>query len=87
MLEVRTAGIPGSPAIKTFPMLNDRHPGIGTAGGVHGWLEKKRAACEEAEQDPLRQFTAEPDKGHRRRWTAGVFSSFSTIHRRKLSQV
>ncbi|MFZ4776647.1 MAG: Gfo/Idh/MocA family oxidoreductase [Terrimicrobiaceae bacterium] len=66
MLEVRTAGIAGSPAIKTFPMLNDRHPAIGNGGGVHGWLEKKRAACEEAEQDPMQQFTAEPDKGHRR---------------------
>ena len=66
MLEVRTAGIAGSPAIKTFPMLNDRHPRIGTAGGVHGWLEKKRAACAEAMEDPMQQFTAEPDKGHRR---------------------
>jgi hypothetical protein len=46
--------------------LNDRHPQIGTEGGVSGWLAKKRAACEEAaiHNDPLLQFTAEPDKGH-----------------------
>lgn len=68
MLEVRTAGIEGVPAVKRYPMLNDRHPGVGTAGGLHGWLEKRRAACEEAARagDPLLQFTAEPDKGHRR---------------------
>jgi predicted dehydrogenase len=47
-------------------MVNDRHPQIGLEGGVSGWLAKKRAACEEAaaHNDPLLQFTAEPDKGH-----------------------
>lgn len=71
MLEVRTAGIPTSPAFENFPMLNDRHPEIGTEGGLHGWLKKKRQACEEAAQagDPMRQFTAEPDKGHKRMLT------------------
>lgn len=68
MLEVRSAGIPSAPAVKRFEMLNDRHPGVGQQGGLHGWLEKKRAACDEAAAagDPMRQFTAEPDKGHRR---------------------
>lgn len=47
-------------------MIQDRHPHIGTQGGVSGWLEKKQAACAEAAaaHDPLLQFTAEPDKGH-----------------------
>ena len=68
MVEVRTAGITGAPAIKCYPMINDRHPAVGSEGGLHGWLEKRRAACEEAAHadDPLLQFTAEPDKGHRR---------------------
>ncbi len=66
MLEVRTAGIEGTPALTTYPMVQDRHPQIGTEGGVSGWLEKKRAACAEAAamDDPALQFTAEPDKGH-----------------------
>ncbi|MGB9196499.1 MAG: Gfo/Idh/MocA family oxidoreductase [Terriglobales bacterium] len=66
MLEVRTAGIEGDPAKTTYPMVQDRHPQIGTEGGVSGWLAKKRAACAEAaaSNDPLLQFTAEPDKGH-----------------------
>jgi predicted dehydrogenase len=66
MLEVRTAGIEGVPAKTTYPMVQDRHPQIGTEGGVSGWLAKKRAACAEAteKKDPLLQFTAEPDKGH-----------------------
>jgi hypothetical protein len=66
MLEVRTAGIEGAPAKTTYPMVQDRHPQIGTEGGVSGWLAKKRAACAEAAagNDPLLQFTAEPDKGH-----------------------
>ena len=66
MLEVRTAGITGAPASITYPMIQDRHPQIGMEGGVSGWLAKKRAACEEAARanDPLLQFTAEPDKGH-----------------------
>lgn len=68
MLEVRTGGIPSVPAVKTYPMLNDKHPEIGTQGGLHGWLEKRRHACELAAQagDPMLQFTAEPDKGHQR---------------------
>lgn len=66
MLEVRTAGIEGEPAVTKFPFLNDRHPQVGREGGLHGWLEKKRAACDEAvaKGDPLAQFTAEPDRGH-----------------------
>ncbi len=66
MLEVRTAGIEGAPAKTIYPMVQDRHPQIGTEGGVSGWLAKKRAACAEAaaSNDPLLQFTAEPDKGH-----------------------
>jgi predicted dehydrogenase len=66
MLEVRTAGIEGAPAKKTYPMIKDRHPGVGTQGGFEGWFEKKQAACREAAAagDPMLQFTAEPDKGH-----------------------
>lgn len=66
MLEVRTAGIAGAPPLTRYPMLHDRHPDIGREGGLYGWLEKKRAACEEAVKagNPLLQFTAEPDKGH-----------------------
>ncbi len=66
MLEVRTAGIEGASALTTYPMIQDRHPQIGTEGGVDGWLAKKRAACAEAaaKHDPALQFTAEPDKGH-----------------------
>jgi predicted dehydrogenase len=66
MLEVRTAGIEGTSAKTIYPMIQDRHPQIGKEGGVSGWLAKKRAACAEAVQknDPLLQFTAEPDKGH-----------------------
>lgn len=67
MLEVRTAGVASAPAVKRYPMLNDRHSQIGQEGGLHGWLAKKRAACEEAAlaRDTLLQFAAEPDKGHR----------------------
>jgi predicted dehydrogenase len=66
MLEVRTAGIEGAPGRTIYPMVQDRHPQIGTEGGVSGWLAKKRAACAEAaaNNDPRLQFTAEPDKGH-----------------------
>ncbi len=68
MLEVRTAGIEGAPQIKTYPMINDRHPEIGREGGLHGWLRKKEAACREATLagNPLLQFGADPDKGHLR---------------------
>lgn len=66
MLEVRTAGIEDAPDRIIYPMIQDRHPTIGTEGGVPGWLAKKRAACNEAvlANDPMLQFTAEPDKGH-----------------------
>ena len=66
MLEVRAVGIEGVPAKTTYPMMHDRHPQIGTEGGVSGWLAKKQAACLEAAEknDPCLQFTAEPDKGH-----------------------
>jgi len=66
MVEVRTAGIPDALTTKAYPLLNDRHPEIGKQGGLHGWLEKKRVACDEAATsgDLLKQFTAEPDKGH-----------------------
>jgi predicted dehydrogenase len=66
MVEIRTAGIVDAPLRKTYPMLNDRRPNVGTEGGLYGWLEKKRAACDEAaaKNDPMLQFTAEPDKGH-----------------------
>jgi predicted dehydrogenase len=66
MLEVRTAGIAGAPPRTTYPMLGDRDPDVGADGGLPGWLAKKRAAAEAsvAGGDPMRQFTAEPDKGH-----------------------
>lgn len=66
MLEVRSVGIEGAPDRRTYPMLQDRHPHLGVEGGVSGWLAKKRAACAEAAaaNDPMLQFTAEPDKGH-----------------------
>ncbi|MCC6424641.1 MAG: Gfo/Idh/MocA family oxidoreductase [Phycisphaerales bacterium] len=66
MTEIRTAGIPGVPDRIPFPFLKDRHPNVGTEGGIYGWLAKKRAACAEAEQkgDPMLAFAAEPDKGH-----------------------
>lgn len=67
MLEVRVAGINDVPALKKYPMLNDKHRSVGAAGGLHGWLDKKYIACQEAERsgDSMLQFTAEPDKGHR----------------------
>jgi myo-inositol 2-dehydrogenase / D-chiro-inositol 1-dehydrogenase len=66
MLEVRTAGIEGAPERTCYPMLKDRHPDVGTEGGLPGWLAKKRRACMEAAEagDPMLGFTAEPDKGH-----------------------
>jgi len=68
MLEVRTAGISGAAPRTAYPMLADKHPGIGADGGLEGWLAKKRAACKEAEQAGNSDliFTAEPDKGHAR---------------------
>jgi predicted dehydrogenase len=49
-------------------MLGDRHPEVGTDGGLPGWLAKKQAACAEAIRhgDATLIFTAEPDKGHAR---------------------
>jgi len=66
MLEVRTAGIAGVQPRRVYPMVNDRHPHVGTELGFSGWLAKKRAACAEAEEqnDPSLIFTAEPNKGH-----------------------
>jgi predicted dehydrogenase len=66
MLEIRTAGVEGAAARTTFPMLNDKHPTVGTEGGLPGWLAKKRAACDQAvaQNNPMLQFTAEPNKGH-----------------------
>jgi len=66
MLEVRAVGIEGVAAKVNYAMVQDRHPQVGTEGGVSGWLAKKRAACTEAvgTNNPLLQFTAEPDKGH-----------------------
>jgi len=74
MLEIRTAGIEGAPARRVYPMLNDRHPHIGTEGGLWGWLEKKSAACSEAARSGQSHdiFTAEPDKGHARMLSAFV---------------
>ena len=66
MLEVRTTGIEGVPAKIIYPMVHDLHPQLGLEGGVSGWLAKKQAACAEAAtvNNPLLQFTAEPNKGH-----------------------
>jgi len=77
MLEVRTAGIENAEPRITFPMIRDRHPQIGTEGGLYGWLAKKRAACTEAATagDPMLQFTAEPDKAlaqHLERFAAEI---------------
>lgn len=68
LLEIRTAGIANAPAHTTYPMLHDRHPHVGTEGGLTGWLAKKQAACDQAarQADPMLSFTAEPDKGHAR---------------------
>lgn len=68
MLEVRTAGIRAQAATETFSLLKDRHPQVGQEGGLHGWLQKRRVAEEEAvlSGNPMDQFTAEPDKGHAR---------------------
>lgn len=68
MCEVRTAGIPDVPSVIKYPFLNDSQPDIGTQGGIAGWLEKKAAACARAAalDNPMLQFSAEPDKGHAR---------------------
>lgn len=66
MCEVRTAGIKDAPAKIIYPFKNDRHPDVGTQGGIAGWLEKKAAACQDVLDtgDQMLQFTADPDKGH-----------------------
>ncbi|MCK5803021.1 MAG: Gfo/Idh/MocA family oxidoreductase [Lentisphaeria bacterium] len=66
MCEIRTSGVEGAPWRKTYPFLTDRHPDVGTQGGIDGWLEKKHAATAEvvASGNPMDLFTAEPDKGH-----------------------
>jgi len=66
MVELRTAGIEGAPARKTYPMLNDRHPEVGTEGGLYGWLKKVEAnhADAIAAGDKLLGFSTQPDKGH-----------------------
>ena len=68
MLEIRTAGLEGVELCTTYPMLNDRHPDVGTEGGLTGWLAKRRTACREAaaKGDTSLIFTAAPDKGHAR---------------------
>ena len=66
MLEVRTAGIAGAPARKTYPFLNDRYLEVGSQGGLAGWLDKKRAAWLESMRVGNADWVsmAEPDKGH-----------------------
>lgn len=66
MAEIRTAGIMDAPGRKIYPLLDDLHQRVGTEGGISGWIAKKAAACADAArlQNPLKQFTAEPDKGH-----------------------
>jgi len=66
MLEIRTAGIAHAPLVKKFDMLGDTYPETGSEGGLHGWLAKRQRGCEEAERtgDPMKQFCAEPNKGH-----------------------
>lgn len=74
MLEVRTAGIADAPARKTYPVLNDAHPHVGTQGGLAGWLEKRHAAREKSEREGNDDWiiAAEPDKGHARMLRAFV---------------
>jgi len=66
MLEVRTAGIEGQAPRITYPIIGDRHPGVGDEGGLFGWLAKKRAVCKEIvdKDDPSLIFAINPDKGH-----------------------
>jgi len=68
MVELRTAGIAGAPAVKTYPLENDPYGDVGREGGLHGWLAKRRRACEEAAArgEPTRVLAAGPDKGHAR---------------------
>ena len=66
MLEIRTAGLADQPPRITFPFIRDRHPNVGTEGGLTGWLAKKRAAAEDAIKSGnlMDQLAAEPDRGH-----------------------
>lgn len=66
MCEVRTAGIPGAPAVKKYPFIKDLHPEVGTQGGIEGYREKKAAGCRDAAEtgDDMLQFSVEPNKGH-----------------------
>lgn len=68
MVEVRTAGIEEAPPRTCYDMLDDRFPDVGTQGGLPGWLDKKRRACEEIARggDPLLILAACPDRGHGR---------------------
>ncbi|MFO7975403.1 MAG: Gfo/Idh/MocA family oxidoreductase [Candidatus Hydrogenedentota bacterium] len=68
MVEVRTAGIEDAPPRICYDVLDDRFPEVGMQGGLPGWLDKKRRACEEISQgaDPLLLLAASPDRGHGR---------------------
>ncbi len=68
MVEIRTVGITGAPAHRSYPLLGDRYPDVGREGGLSGWLAKRRAACDEAARlgDPLLAQAGNPDKGHAR---------------------
>jgi len=65
MLEVRTAGIAGAPARKTYPMGVNRMPEVGKEGGFPGWIAKREAACEAVvkEGKSLVEVYSEADKG------------------------
>lgn len=66
MVEVRIAGIEDAPPRICYPLLDDRFPQAGMQGGLPGWLEKKRHACEEISRggDPLLILASAPDRGH-----------------------
>jgi predicted dehydrogenase len=61
MVEVRAAGITGTPARKTYPLSG------ATEAGLAGWLAERERACRQAVEtrDPSRSVLApEADKGH-----------------------
>jgi len=66
MVEIRTAGIAGAPARQTYPMHAAGGRSVPAPNGIFDWLEHKRAGCAQAAAsgDPMKQFTADPDKGH-----------------------
>jgi len=74
LVEIRTAGIEGAPPRRTFPIPDDRHPEVGSEGGLSGWLAKTRAAAEAAAAhgrgDTIVGVGA--DKGHARALEAFV---------------